>query len=65
MIFLGSRTYTETDFTDGFGDALLTGLTIENDDLIVATATDDNGNTSEFSEVAIPPDRGLLQAYPE
>jgi CSLREA domain-containing protein len=60
--FLGSDTFTAADFMAGsamvnLGDAAALGVTAG--DPIVATATDDNGNTSEFTSPA-----ALVEAMP-
>lgn len=50
---LGTDSYSETDFTNGEKTINLTipaGIVFETGDQIVATATDNQGNTSEFSE---------------
>ncbi|TFB08757.1 choice-of-anchor D domain-containing protein, partial [Candidatus Marinimicrobia bacterium MT.SAG.2] len=81
--FLGEDVYALTDFNTGiktvnFGNAVGLGITLG--DFIVATATDSNGNTSEFSfpdtvdttvvigitseSVIIPENYSLLQNFP-
>jgi CSLREA domain-containing protein len=55
-IFIGEDTYTTTDFNNGGKTINLdnaAGLGISNGDSILATATDNDGNTSEFSSVDI------------
>lgn len=54
--FFTSDTYSETDFSNGgkeFDFGKLTDMNFEVDDLIVSTATDADGNTSEFSAVTV------------
>lgn len=56
MEFLGSDTYDTSDFAAGFRDVLLNVasiVTVENDDQVAATTTDNDGNTSELSEIAV------------
>ena len=59
-VFLGSDTYTQTDFSTAGGvkDAvldMLAGTLLEEGDPVVATATDDKGNTSVFSGSGVIP----------
>jgi len=54
--YFGSDTFLEADFTAGNKSVNLGNaeeLEISNGDVIVATATDDNGNTSEFSSTLV------------
>lgn len=50
-VYLGSDTYTASDRTANFTKTISfsSSIVIKNGDRIVATATDKNGNTSEFS----------------
>ena len=52
--FLGSDTYTEADFTGGPDKSIqfMPVALVSKSDYVVATATDDEGNTSEFSVTA-------------
>ncbi len=65
-IYLGSDTFSETDFSAGSKTANLGSadeLEISNDDLIVATATDSEGNTSEFSSTEIEDSLSVIHIF--
>jgi len=48
-VMIGTDTFALADFTDGSKLAAFEVDTLRNGDYVVATATDDGGNTSEFS----------------
>ena len=58
LLFIGSDEYAESDFNSATGEKTASipnalSLDIQDGDLVVATATDNNGNTSEFSDTPI------------
>ena len=64
--YLGDDSYTTTDYNQGYRLANLgnaAGFEIILGDSIVATATDANGNTSEFSSIAVVATYYLVQTF--